>query len=888
MPVSAGTRFGAYEVTGPLGAGGMGEVYRARDVNLKREVALKVLPPGLSNDATRLARFQREAEVLAALNHPNIAQIYGLERGDGTTALAMELVDGPTLAERLAHGRLAVQDALHIAAQIAHALEAAHERGIVHRDLKPANIKVRPDGTVKVLDFGIAKALDAQIPGVGPAAETTPAMTEVGMVLGTAAYMSPEQARGQPVDKRTDVWAFGCVLFELLTGGPAFDGATATDVIARVLQTDPAWSELPPEAAALRRVLECCLEKDVRRRLRDIGDVALLLEDTQADRPLPVASSFQGSKRRGWIGVALVAAMIGGAGVASFEALHKSGVREPVMRFQVALSPSLPFAVGKLDNDVAISPDGSTLAYTGRHGNDVGLVVQRLDEVQGRWLPGTEGGTDPLFSPDGKEIAFHVLTALKRISVAGGPSTTISAVHPYFRGASWGADGTIVFAEFAFGLFRVPASGGQRETLALPNAGKQEAGFASPIVLPDGRTVLYTAVMTDGSSRILARRLGRDEVSTVVEDGFGPRYFPSGYLAFARGDKLMAVRFDASTLQAEGTPRVVEEGAFTKTADQVANMGAAANGTAVYVLGHGAGERYRVVWLDRRGARLGEVIGQPVEYPRNPRISPDGRRLAVTIGPDANGQVWVYDLAGGAQPLKLTFRDHGAFPVWSPDGKRVAFWWRTSPTKGLYSVAADGTSVQPEALPSEHDDDVPLDWAPDGEHLLYQIPPPHTLPKIGVLSLKDGRGHAWLDTMFADWGGRLSPDGRWLAYATNETGAFEVWVRPFPGPGAPVRVSASGGRKPLWSRDARELFFENGAQMLSSRIATDASGLRAEPPQVLFEGGFAHDDNPALRFMDVAPDGRFLVFEPADASASASIVVSVHWDQALRPLLSTE
>jgi serine/threonine-protein kinase len=804
-------------------------------------------------------------------------------------ALVMELVEGPTLADRLAHGPMPVDEALAVAKQIADALEAAHDRGIVHRDLKPANIKVRPDGTVKVLDFGLAKTMEP--PGPGSSALwrsptiTAAAMSEAGVILGTAAYMSPEQARGQAVDRRADVWAFGCVLYEMLTGTAAFAGGNVPDVLAAVLQKDPNWDALPPAAAPLKDVLARCLEKDVRRRLRDVGDAALLLDAASAHPPRAAAPSPGSARRGAWATAAIVGLVTGGGAVAVFDAVRAPTVQEPPERFELVSPPGVPLDARVNGQNVAISPDGSTMAYTSDRGGTVGLVVQRFGELEGQRLASTENGLAPIFSPDGTEIAFTTFRELKRVPVAGGPGTTICPVDPYFTGASWGRDGTIVFAAYSFGLFRVPASGGQPEKVASPDVAKQENAFASPFLLPDGLTVLYTVVMSDGSSRIDARRLDRDSVSRVVEDGFGPRYLPSGHLVFARGDRLMAVRFDAETLQVRGSPLAIEAGVLNKTANYFANVAVAGNGTAIYVRGQDVAGSKRLVRVDRHGVHLGTLTEDPVEFPRNLRVSPDGRHVVLTIGPPSNGQIWVYDLSGATQPVKLTFRDHGLFPVWSPDGKRIGFNWRTGSRSQLSWVAADGTSGEPEPFPSSETGLVaPLDWSPDGASLLYQTTTPAA--RIGVLNLGDGTVHPWLATAFSELGGRLSPNGRWLAYATDQTGSFEIWVRPFPGPGAPVRISSTGGAKPMWSRDGSEIFFEAGPRLLSARVSSEAPEFRAEPPQVVFEGGFNRDDNNlTLRYIDVVADGGFLIVEAEDTASHASIVVAPHWAAELRRLV---
>jgi len=888
--LTAGTRLGPYEVVGQLGAGGMGIVYRARDARLNRDVALKVLPESVTHDPVRVARFRREAQVLASINHPNIGGIYGLEEANGATALVLELVEGPTLAERIARGPLPLDEALRLAAQIALALEAAHERGIVHRDLKPANVKLRPDGTLKVLDFGLAKSVDADVASPVESQSptlTSPVVTQGGTILGTAAYMSPEQARGQPVDERSDVWAFGCVLFEMLSGKLVFQGANVSDMVASVLRSEPSWNQLPAEAAPVLLVLRRCLEKDVARRFRSAGDVRLLLEDAAK---APGAAVIAASPRRSWrVPIAVALGLLVGAGLSSLAGRTRSRPQtapSPLRRFELAPPQEAPFRESRQGLNVAIAPDASRIVYTSRRRGLPGLVIRDLDRLDTRFVAGSEGGIDPFLSPDGTQIGFTTLIELKRVPTAGGPAATICPVDSYFSGAAWLPGDAIVFTQGILGLFRVAAKGGKPERLAVPDVEKGEKSYARPTLLPDGQTLLYTLIFTDGATRIVGRRLGGGQPLTIVEDGFGPRYRPSGHLVYGQGDRLMAVRFDAATLRTVGLPVQVQGGVFNKPEIGLTNFVSAGDGTSVYVAGHSNPPTGRLAWLDRGGKRGALVTAEPLEAPRNLRLSPDGRRAVVTVGPmGQGGQLWVFDLTGSRQPLKLTFRGHNTFAAWSPDGQRLAYFSRVESEDRLLSLPADGSSTEPERIANDDFAGPPVEWSPDPAFLLVQQTHPR---KLVLLNLGDRKTTQWLQTPFHEAGARFSPDGRWLAYAANPTGAWEVWVRPFPGPGEPVRVSSEGGRKPTWSHDGREIFYETGNRLMSARVLSLAPGFGVEAPRVLFEGGFTQEDTDLglnLRFLDAAPDGRFLVLEPANADATASMVVVEHWDDELKRLL---
>jgi serine/threonine-protein kinase len=879
MSISSGTRFGSYEIVEPIGSGGMGEVYRARDPTLGRDVALKVLPESFSNDAMRVARFEQEAKTLAALNQANIAHIYGLERSEGSTGIAMELVDGETLVDRLAQGPIPAGEALRIANQIADALEAAHERAIVHRDLKPANVKIKHDGTVKVLDFGIAKALDPRfLTGPGPAALTTPAMTEAGFILGTAAYMSPEQARGKFVDQRTDIWAFGCVLYEMLTGKPAFLGEDVTSTLARVLETPAKLTELPAGIPpAVRRTLELCLEKDARKRIADMRDVKLALAGVFAlgapvqpfwRRALPFAATL------------VLGGMVTGVYFVTTRptaARVELGPVPAVSRFVITPPSTAPLAnLG--DRVLTISPDGKRIAYwASKPGTDkVELYVRELDALEARAIPNTEhspsGNRNPFFSPDGMSIGYGTPTgALVAVAVDGRPPRKIvDRVELSFVGGWWSADNTLIFSSGPR-LERVSTAGGGTPQPLMP--ARQTGDVAGPVLLPGGHAVLFHAFADSAGDRVAVLDLDTGEEKTVVEGGSNPEYVDTGHLVFARGDTLMAVPFKVSELAATGEPVALVPG-IRRPPGGAAQYAISANGTLVYVPAIAeVPPSMSVVWVDRSGKALGRAVPGLLPNPRDPRLSPDGKRLLLVTGGDEDGDLWIYDL-GGRPPIPLALPGDNRLPVWSPDGKQVAFFVVGN---GVVALAADGSERAPHPLRAGIL--APETWSAAGELILAT----YSGDIVAAPAAPGGEIRDVVATDSREYDAALSANGRWLAYVSDRTGQGEIWVQPYP-EGVPVRVSNAGGYEPLWSADGRELFYRQGNAVMVVSVDAGAE-FSFGAPRMLFTGPYVQRADPYSSGYDVARDGRFLMILPGDenaAAAPASIVVVQNFAEELK------
>jgi eukaryotic-like serine/threonine-protein kinase len=885
-----------YEITSQLGKGGMGEVYQAKDQKLGRDVAIKVLPEEFAKDADRVARFQREAKLLASLNHTNIAAIYGLEASDQTNFLVLELVEGETLADQIKRGAIPVEESLKLALQIAEALEAAHEKGVIHRDLKPANIKVTPDGKVKVLDFGLAKAFAGEQADLNLSNSPTlsNAATQQGVILGTAAYMSPEQARGKIVDKRTDIWAFGCVLFEMLTGHAAFSGRDVTDILAAVIRAEPEWNNLPVNLHwRLREMLERCLEKDSKDRYHDISDVRVDIKKVLADPSSVLAQPITtvGSRTRmrqilPWVaGTAVLVAIITGLAVWN--------LKPPEPRHIVRFDWELP--AGQQFNSLntialAVSSDGSQFVY----GTKEGLYLRSLEQPAGRLIPGTDENSQfPIFSPDGKWICYWSAASnqLKKIAVSGGaPIMLCNAQVP--RQPTWDLDDAIVYAQTE-GIMRISSNGGTPE-LIVKAEGRAIGG---PQLLPDGKTVLFHVGLTRETRKVMVQSLKSGERKELFE-GSNARYLPTGNIVYALGNNIFAIAFDLGKLGVIGGPVSMVES--VSSGRLTLHYAISVSGTLVYVpaLTNAAMLGRTLVWVDRKGQEE-PLTATPDAYDF-PRISPDGTRVALTAGAYPDMNIWIWDTVRKAL-TRLTFdAPTNLVPLWTSDGKRIAFVSIPDPQHaGVYWKAADGTGKdellvsEPGALLS------PWSWADNGKTLVLQKTEFSFVSyDIAMLPLEGGR--KWkplLQEKYAERQPRISPNGRWMAYMSDESGKDEVYVRPFPDvEGGRWQASTGGGDSPLWSPDGRELFYRNGDAVMTVPVKTDPS-YSQETPKTLFHGIYLGGTvtNSALgRRWDIGPDGkRFLMIKEPGSAASAGggprkINIVLNWLEELKQRVPTK
>ena len=891
-------RIGVYQVLGPLGTGGMGEVYRARDTTLGREVAIKILPRAFTSDPDRLARFEREARVLATLNHPHVGAIYGFEVGPAEAgphvhALVLELVEGETLAERIARGAVPVPEALAIARQIAEALDAAHEKGIVHRDLKPANIKITPDGVVKVLDFGLAKA------GVGlgttPDLTQSPTMTvggtRDGIILGTAAYMSPEQARGQAVDKRSDIWSFGCVLYEMLTGHVAFHGHTVSDTIAAILEREADWKVLPAEAPpALRVLLRRCLEKDRRERVADISTALFVLEE-QASLAAPggVASVPPLPRRLGWwhvaalAGVASVVTAVAGVGVW----FTMRPAPPSVVRTTITTSGSTALTLSGLDPDVAITRDGSRVVYRG----DNQLLVRALNQLEPTVLSGLGAPEGVFTSPDGQWIGFFDgVLLLKKVAIAGGPPVTVCAIEGTPKGATWGEDGTVVFATnaLATGLQRVSAAGGEPTVLTKPDPARGESDHLWPEFLPGGNAVLFTITPAGGGiedARVAVLDLKSGTSTVLIRGGSHAHYVPTGHLVYGVAGTLRAVAFDLGRLEVVGSAEPVLEGVVMNSFGGT-DVAVAANGSLVYVPGSAGGGRQQTVMSVDRHGRASPLPGLPRDSYRDVRVSPDGARLALATQSD----VWTYDFERATLSRLTTDPGADRSPLWTPDGQRIIFTSRRAGYQELFSRPADGTASDQPLLTRAKDllDLQANGWSADGRQLLFAEVTPNHQCAIGQIATEHPSAANMLVTRAScNWYAAVSPNGRWIAYESSVSGPGEIYVERYPELGNRQQISTGGGRVPLWSRDGRELFFssQDGRKMLAVPVQFGTT-LVIGRPQVLFE--FPMDVILSGRPYDIAPDGRFLIIPNGQADfgggTASNLIVVQNWSEELKRL----
>jgi eukaryotic-like serine/threonine-protein kinase len=876
MRLSPGSKLGAYEVVAPLGAGGMGEVYRARDVALDREVAVKVVNPRFFSDPDSRARLHREARALAALNHPHVAAVHELGESDSGCYIVMEYVPGETLDSILARGPLSINEALRQSLQIAAALEAAHEKGLVHRDLKPANVRVTPDGIVKVLDFGLARHEEPDSTTGGARGVTTFA-TDAGVTVGTAMYMSPEQARGRHVDKRADVWAFGCVLFELLTGQRAFDGPSTPDILVAILEREPNWSLLPRQTPpTIRRLVRRCLEKDVARRLRDIGDARLEIEEALtpagAEAAVPAARASERIRMAATLSAIVVAAMVGAA-LALWIEQPPAAAMLPPGRFVVPLDGTDRFSA--LDFPaVALSPDGTVVVYAAARGERTQLFVRRFDGRDATAIAASADAVSPFFSPDSQWIAFFAEGKLKKVPATGGTPVVICDAATGF-GGSWGADDTIVFAPAPGSpLMRVSAGGGQPERLTRLDAGRGEFSHRWPELLPHGNGVLYT-VGTVGSwddAELVVQSLAGDRRQVLVKGGTNPHYVDSGHLLYAHLGAAWVVPFDAERLAVTGTPVRVLEDVFASS-DGAAQLSISRTNTLVYVPASSTQPQRRLIALGPGTDRT--PLAAPARAYFGPRVSPDGRQIALTISA-ALEEVWIYDL-NAATLRQLTFESVNAAPIWTADGRRVTFSSNRSGALNLFVAAADGTGVA-ERLTASDNIQLPGSWSADGRVLAFVEHHPTTGRDIWTLDYQDGRRTApLLNSTFDETAPAISPDGRWLAHVSNETGRAEVYVRSIVNPAVVVWVSQDEGSEPVWGRDGRELFYRSGNRLMSVPV-TGASTPRIGAPRIAFDGPFETGTADRANFDVVPGAGRFIAVTGVDQpTAPTQFHIVLNW-----------
>ena len=898
---------GKYRITKEIGRGGMGVVYEAEDTKLARKVAIKALPEAFTADPERLARFEREARVLASLNHPNIAAIYGVEEADGRRFLVLELVEGEDLAERLIKGPLSLEETLDVCLQIAAGLEGAHEKGIIHRDLKPANVKITPEGKVKILDFGLAKALVEELTAVDIANSPTITanMTQPGVILGTAAYMSPEQATGRSVDKRADIWAFGCILYECLTGRRAFPGDTATESLAAIIRGEPDWSSLPADTRQnVRGVLRRCLQKNPKERLRDIGDARLELET-----PPPYFSEAAPAPRRFpvlWMAAGIGFAVLAGILIGRLVIWRpQSAPSLSVVTSTIKVEPGhwLDGMRRAIDMErpsriaMAISNDGKFVVYSAIE-EDPGpqaraqLYLRRMGQSEAKPIAGTEGGINPFLSPNDQEVGFWADGKLKKIPIQGGVPTTLCDVSLLF-GANWGRDNSIVFTDgVSTGLSRVSADGGNPETLTKPDPKREEASHRLPSWLPNGKAVLFTVMRNGWDQRpwLALLRLDTREWRLLLEDAADARYVPTGHLVFMKQGTLMAVRFDLAKLEVIGQPVSLAEDVMQTLTNShffyntgVGQFGISDTGSLVFATGGIVpDQKNSLVWVDQRG------IEQPVTALRfpffAPRLSPDGQRIAyVTLARES--QIWVYDLGRGTNS-PLTSEGRADSPIWSPDGKRILFAWGKSLGLNLYQQPYDGSSPMERLTTSEYNQEAGS-WSKDGKTIAFlEVLGDAQKVYIALLDAGSGRIMPFLNSQFREMYPDFSRDGRWIAYTSEESKRNEVYVRAFPGPGMKQQVSSEGGTEPLWARNGKQLFYRWQDQVWVVDVQT-ANGFATSKPRLLFEkAGYLRGD--PIRCYDPSLDGqRFLMVKEEQRTPTpvTEIVLVQNWFEELKRLV---
>ncbi|MBI4480621.1 MAG: protein kinase [Acidobacteria bacterium] len=918
MPLARGTTLGHYEIRELIGKGGMGEVYLGFDEELKRDVAIKLLPEAFARDPERIARFKREAQLLASLNHANIAAIYGLVEAGAAKGLVMEYVPGETLADRVRReGPVPLDETLEITKQVCEALEHAHEKTIIHRDLKPANVKLTPVGQVKVLDFGLAKAFTAVPesgdPGDSPTLSAMPTLP--GVILGTAAYMSPEQARGRKVDKRTDVWALGCVLYELLTGRGAFystpsrhqsrarqqadmpspakgplphrrfaspesrvaspdEPDTVQEIIANILKGEPDWALLPANTPPhVRMILRRSLQKDPAKRLRSAADIAISIEEGGFSAAPPATAPRVAHWR--------LAAMLGVAVVlASLASLFLKPAAPPTAQAPVHVTITLPAGdvlaestTGGANRPLAYSPDGSHIAYVATRGGNRQIFLRALSDPQPRPIAGTEGASAPFFSPDGQWIGFFAQGKLKKVSITGGAPVVLCDAGT-LAGAAWAPDGTIIFSPSTTSpLMRVSADGGTPEAITALDRSNGESSHRNPQVLSGAKVLLFNTMGGAGwdDYHVIAQVLASGDRRVLVRGAHTASYAPSGHLIYARAQTLLAVPFDLDRLEVTSQSPVSIVEAVRTSNLTAAEYSVSSNGSLAYIGTHATLDR-RLVWVDRAGNV--EAIPLPPRRYAGPVLSPDGRQAALGIQSNTD-DLWLYDLERGTLS-KLTSEGTSQEAVWSPDGKQIAYRAYRRGFRNVFWRSADGTGTE-EQLTEGESQQTPSSWSPDGKAIAYTVLDPSTGTDLWWLPLEGNRkAQVFLRTTTSENEARFSPDGRWLAYSSNESGRNEIFVQPFPGPGRKWQVSTNGGSFPLWNPNGRELFYRSGDRMMAVDITT-APTFSAGQPRQLFEAR-------SLAISSVSPDGqRFLATQPVEPEQPATqINVVLNWFEELK------
>jgi len=881
--IDAGTRLGPYEILSPIGAGGMGEVYKARDTRLERTVAVKVLPRHLSENSDVRLRFEREAKTISSLSHPHICALYDVGNQDGVEYLVMEYLEGETLADRLGRGPLPTEQVLRYGIEMADALDKAHRQGIVHRDLKPGNVMLTKSG-VKLLDFGLAKAVGPVSQQSGLTSLPTMAhaqnLTQEGTILGTFQYMAPEQLEGKEADARTDIFAFGAVLYEMATGRKAFSGSSQASLISAIMKEEPApiATLQPMTPPALDRVVRTCLAKDPEERWQSAHDIKSELSwiaqaGSQAGIAAPVVASRRRKDRLGWgVAGAVFGAIL--AAAATWGVLRsRPAVSRPVTRVSVPIPAGDTYVA---DNylSLAISPDGRRVVYVGRRADKRQLFLRSLDAAEAAPIAGTEGAYSPFFSSDGQWLGFWADSKIKKVSLSGGAPVTVCdcGVSNPLLGAAWGSDDTIVFPQkWAGGLFRVSAAGGTPQPVTKVTMKDQDRGHMWPEILPDGKSVLFT-VFTGGSLEdftIAVASLATGQQKVLVKGGTFGRYAASGHILYARGATLFAAPFDAKKLEVTGAAFPVAEGVFENT-NGGAGYAVSKNGTLLYAGGGILLPERSLVWVDRQGAVTPVA---PIKRPfNNPSLSPDGKRVAVTVEAQTY-DVWVLDIERESL-TRLTFGKDDGVPVWSPDGKRVAYQSSQAGVYNIYIRASDGSGSE-ERLTSDQDTTTPMAFSADGKLLIFQKTRAG-IPEIWVYPFEKGFSpRPLLQGPFRHEGGALSPDGRWLAYQSDESGKVEVYVTAFPGPGGKWQISTDGGRGALWAPDGREVFYRKDKKFMRVALTTSPS-FSASRPELLFEGDYEG--------WDIARDGkRFLmVKDEAAESAPKHLNLVLDWFEDLK------